>query len=57
VTYDKDLAEAKRMAEDAIKACIKSLVKYKEAVPSDDLAYVANVNFNVSKLNNKFVYA
>lgn len=36
VTYGKDLAEAKRMVRDAIKAYIESLKKHKEPVPSDE---------------------
>ena len=36
ITYGKDLEEAKKMAEDAIKAYIASLKKHKEPIPSDE---------------------
>lgn len=36
VTYGKNLNEAKKMADDAIKGYIASLKKHKEPIPSDE---------------------
>lgn len=36
VTYGKSLAEAKKMAADAIKGYVASLRKHKESIPLDD---------------------
>jgi len=44
VTYGKNLKEAKRMAQDAIKAYLTSLKKHGETVPSDDESYFASVD-------------
>ncbi|MEK7482494.1 MAG: type II toxin-antitoxin system HicB family antitoxin [Patescibacteria group bacterium] len=44
VSYGKDLAEAKKMAIDAIKGYIASLKKHKEPVPSDEESFVASVD-------------
>lgn len=57
VTYGKNLEEAKTMAEDAIKGYIKSLSKHKQAIPSDNLSYVAIINCPLPKLSKKVVYA
>lgn len=44
VTYGKNLSQAKKMAQDAIKAYMKSLEKHGEAVPSDEESYFASVD-------------
>ena len=36
MTYGRTLAEAKKMAKDAIFGYIESLKKYKEPIPTDD---------------------
>lgn len=46
VTYGKDLAEAKQMAQEAIAAYIESLKKHNDPVPVDDSAFVSSVTIN-----------
>ena len=46
VTYGKTLAEARRMAEDAINLYIKSLRAHRESVPTDDDNFFASVAVN-----------
>ena len=43
ITWGKDLAEARRMAADAIRGYIASLRKHGEPVPSDAEALVTTV--------------
>jgi antitoxin HicB len=43
VTWGKDVAEARRMAADAIRAYLASLRKHRQPVPSDDEALVTTV--------------
>ncbi len=43
ITYGKNLAEAKRMAEDAIRGYIASLKKHREPIPSDENMFIASV--------------
>jgi len=47
VTYGKDLEQAKKMSCEAIKAYIKSLVKHKEPIPTNELSFVTNINFEL----------
>ena len=56
VTCGKNLQEAKKMAEDAIKCYIKSLVKHKEPVPTDEKSFVSHINFELPKLNQQIQY-
>ncbi len=44
VTYGKTIAEAKRMAADAISAYIASLKKHREPVPHDAESFVASLD-------------
>jgi predicted RNase H-like HicB family nuclease len=44
VTYGRTLAEAKKMAKDAIAGYIESLKKHKEPIPTDDDSLVASAN-------------
>ena len=52
VTYGKDLAEAKKMAVDAIKGYLVSLRKHKEKIPTDEENYFTSV-----EIKNIPVYA
>lgn len=44
VTYGKTLIEAKRMAVDAIKACLVSLKKHNDPVPTDNESFITSVD-------------
>ena len=44
VTYGKDLKEAQKMANDAIKGYVASLKKHHEPVPSDESSFVSFIN-------------
>ncbi len=48
VTYGRTLAEARRMAKDAIAAYIESLKKHKEPIPTDDETLVASLDLEYS---------
>ena len=43
ITYGKDLSEAKKMIEDAIKGYIDSLKKHKETIPTDEQNFFASI--------------
>src|SRR5260370_5918264 len=44
VTYGRSLAEAKKMAKDAIAGCIESLKKHGEPIPTDDETLVTSLD-------------
>ena len=48
ITYGKNLAEAKNMARDAIRAYIASLRKHREPVPSDEETFIASIQVKES---------
>ena len=48
VTYGRTLAEARRMAKDAIAGYIESLKKHKEPIPTDDETLVASLDLEYS---------
>jgi predicted RNase H-like HicB family nuclease len=48
VTYGRTLAEARKMAKDAISGYIASLKKHKEPVPTDDETLVASLDLEYS---------
>lgn len=52
VTYGRDLAEAKKMASDAIKGYIASLKKHKEPIPTDEENFFTSI-----EVKKTFVYA
>ncbi len=43
ISYGKDLAEAKKMAVDAIKGYIASLKKHKEQIPTDRESFFSSI--------------
>jgi antitoxin HicB len=49
VTYGRNLAEAKRMARDAISGYIASLRKHKEPIPSDDETLVTSLDLEYAQ--------
>jgi len=57
VTYGRNLVEAKKMAKDAIKVYVASLLKHKENVPEDSSSYVANINFELPIFGRQIKYA
>jgi predicted RNase H-like HicB family nuclease len=48
VTYGRTLAEARKMAKDAIAGYIASLKKHKEPIPTDDETLVASLDLEYS---------
>lgn len=48
VTYGRTLAEARKMAKDAISGYIESLKKHKEPIPTDDETLVASLDLEYS---------
>jgi predicted RNase H-like HicB family nuclease len=44
VTYGKDLKEAKKMAEEAIRLYVESLQKHNETIPSEDNSFISSIN-------------
>jgi antitoxin HicB len=49
VTYGRTLAEAKKMARDAISGYIESLKKHKEPIPTDDESLVASLELEYAE--------
>lgn len=48
VTYGRTLAEAKKMAKDAIAGYVQSLRKHQEPIPTDDETLVASLDLEYS---------
>ena len=48
VTYGKNLEEAKKYAEDAIRGYTASLRKHNERVPTDEKSFIGSVHVNVA---------
>ena len=51
VSYGKDLEEAKKMINDAIKLYIESLSDHKEEIPTEEDIFYSQININPSTLN------
>ncbi len=49
VTYGRTLAEAKKMAKDAISGYVASLRKHNEPVPTDDDSLVASLDLEYAE--------
>jgi len=49
VTYGRTLAEAKKMAKDAVSGYIESLRKHGDAVPTDDETLVTSVDLEYAQ--------
>ena len=48
VTYGKNLLEAKKYAEDAIRGYVASMRKHNEHLPSDEKSFIGSVQVNVA---------
>lgn len=57
ITYGKNLAEAKRMARDAIAAYLASLKKHGESIPSDNESFIASIDFAETSRGRAHSYA
>ncbi len=44
VTYGKDLKEAKKLAEDAIRLYLESLKKHKEPIPQEENSFIGSID-------------
>lgn len=53
VTYGRTLAEAKKMAKDAIAGYIESLKKHGEPIPSDDDSLVASLDVDYAETSRR----
>lgn len=53
VTHGRTLAEAKKMAKDAIAGYIESLKKHKEPIPSDDDSLVASLDVEYAETSRR----
>jgi len=53
VTYGRTLAEAKRMAKDAISGYIESLRKHKEPIPTDNESLVASLDLEYAEASRR----
>ncbi len=53
VTHGRTLAEAKKMAKDAIAGYIESLRKHKEPIPSDDDSLVASFDVEYAETSRR----
>jgi len=49
VTYGKNLTEAKKMAEDAIRGYVTSLNKHGEQIPIDSESFFTSIELNYAK--------
>jgi predicted RNase H-like HicB family nuclease len=49
VTHGRTLAEAKKMAKDAISGSIESLKKHNEPIPADDESLVASLDLEYAE--------
>lgn len=49
ITYGRNLLEAKKMAEDAIKGYIESLKKHKERIPFDNESFFTSIDLEYAK--------
>ncbi len=53
VTYGRTLAEAKKMAKDAISGYVASLRKHNEPVPTDDESLVASLDLEYAEASRR----
>jgi len=53
VTYGRTLAEAKKMAKDAISAYIEILKKHRERIPNDDDSLVASLDLEYAEASRR----
>ena len=53
VTYGRTLAEAKKMAKDAISGYIESLKKHGEPIPTDDETLVTSLDLEYAETSRR----
>lgn len=53
VTHGRTLAEARKMAKDAIAGYIESLKKHKEPIPSDDDSLLASLDVEYAETSRR----
>jgi predicted RNase H-like HicB family nuclease len=53
VTYGRTLAEAKKMAKDAISGYVASLRKHNEPIPTDDESLVASLDLEYAEASRR----
>ncbi len=53
VTFGRTLAEAKKMARDAIAGYIESLKKHKEPIPTDNETLVASLDLEYAQTSRR----
>jgi predicted RNase H-like HicB family nuclease len=53
VTYGRTLAEAKKMAKDAIFGYIESLKKHKQPIPTDDETLMASLDLEYAETSRR----
>ncbi len=53
VTFGRTLAEAKKMAKDAITGYIESLKKHKEPIPTDNETLVASLDLEYAEASRR----
>jgi antitoxin HicB len=53
VTFGRTLAEAKKMARDAIAGYIESLKKHKEPIPTDNETLVASLDLEYAETSRR----
>jgi predicted RNase H-like HicB family nuclease len=53
VTFGRTLAEAKKMARDAITGYIESLKKHKEPIPTDNETLVASLDLEYAETSRR----
>ena len=49
ISYGRNLNEAKQNIQDAIDGYIKSLIKHKETIPSDETNFITSLDFDLQK--------
>lgn len=57
ITYGRDLAEAKKMAADAIRGYLASLQKHGEPIPSDATTFITSIDLKRSTAKRQSAYA
>lgn len=57
ITYGRDLAEAKKMAADAIRGYLASLRKHGEPIPSDGTTFITSIDLKRSPAKRQPAYA
>ncbi len=57
ITYGKTLAQAKKMAKDAISGYVASLKKHGEPIPSDEENFISSVRVYEPVVKRRIIHA